>query len=486
LKASAAIATYRRMREQPLWRLLAADNGPAIIALLQMHLLEGQRSLQASVFHERIGRDLEELRSIGYDLPRTAQAYVADWLTAGYLERRFPAGAIEEEYELSAAAAGAIRFVTGLVEPRTAATESRLAVVIQQLVRLAEETDANPQTRIATLLAERDRIDREIEAIRQGRLEMLPDASALERIREITALADDLAGDFRRVRDQFEHLNRDLRERLVDSDTARGEVLEALFAGVDLIAESEAGRTFSAFWRLLVDPEQSSTLEQALDQVLSRPFANQLDSHERRFLLRLTRTLLEQGGMVHDVLQHFARSLKHYVQSREYLEQRRVNQVLKEAQRAALALKDEIRVADTLEYTLQLTSSRLRSLSQWVLYDPSKQTVASGMNDGEAAPISLEAVGELVAQSEIDFRTLRENIRSILRERSQASIADVLYEFPAIQGLGSIVGYIALGSKHGVPGNRSEIVTWEGMDKQQRSARIPAIYFLREKADELV
>jgi hypothetical protein len=133
------------------------------------------------------------------------------------------------------------RFVAGRVEPRTAATESRLAVVIQQLVRLAEETDANPPTRIAALLAERERIDREIERIRQGRLEMLPDASALERIREIIALADDLAGDFRRVRDRLEHLNRDLRERLVDSDTARGEVLEALFTGVDLIAESEAG-----------------------------------------------------------------------------------------------------------------------------------------------------------------------------------------------------------------------------------------------------
>jgi hypothetical protein len=108
------------------------------------------------------------------------------------------------------------------------------------------------------------------------------------------------------------------------------------------------------------------------------------------------------------------------------------------------------------------------------------------MNDGEAAPINLETVGELVAQSEIDFRTLRENIRAILRERSQASIAEILQQFPAIQGLGSIVGYIALGSKHGVQGNCSEIVSWEGMDQQQRSARIPAIYFLREKADELI
>jgi hypothetical protein len=43
---------------------------------------------------------------------------------------------------------------------------------------------------------------------------------------------------------------------------------------------------------------------------MSREFVGQLEAKERRFLLRLTRTLLEQGGMVHDVLQTFARSLK--------------------------------------------------------------------------------------------------------------------------------------------------------------------------------
>jgi hypothetical protein len=83
---------------------------------------------------------------------------------------------------------------------------------------------------------------------------------------------------------------------------------------------------------------------------------------ERRFLLRLTRNLLEQGGAVHEVLQTFARSLKYFVQSREYLEQRRVNQLLKEAQRAALVIKDELKTTESLEYSLELTSSRLVAL----------------------------------------------------------------------------------------------------------------------------
>ena len=491
MKADKAIATYQRMREQPLWRLLASGNGPAVIGLLQTHLYERERSLPASIFHERIGRDLEELRARGRDFSdskTTAQSYVASWLADGWLERRFPAGVAEEEYELSTAAVEAIRFVSGLAQPHSAATESRLTLVIEALARLAEDTDTDKFRRVDRLMAEQARIDKEIDAIQKGQMRVLPHATALERTREIITLADDLAGDFRRVRDQFEQLNRDLRERIMDNDGDgnRGEVLDSLFAGIDLISESEAGRTFSAFWRLLTDPEQAATLEQALDNVMSREFVGQIETRERRFLLRLTRTLLEQGGMVHEVLQTFARSLKHFVQSREYLEQRRLNHLLKDAQRAALALKDEVSATETLQYTLELTSSRLRSLSQWVLHDPSLQALPGQMAEGDAAPIDLESVSELVAQSEIDFRTLKANVLAVLEQRSQASIADVLEQFPAEQGLGSVVGLIALGSRHGIRGEHSETVGWFGGDDQRRSARIPKIFFLRERANDLV
>ena len=486
MKADKAIATYRQMRTQPLWRLLAASHGPTIIGLLQTHLYDSQRSLPASSFYERIGRDLETLRAQGEEFPQTAQLYIASWLAEGYLERRFPSGAAEEEYELSSAAVDAIRFVSGLVQPYSAATESRLTLVIEALVRLAEDTDTDKFHRIERLTREQARIDNEIEAIHNGQMRVLPQDTALERTREIITLADGLAEDFRRVRDKFEQLNRDLRERIIDNEGSRGEVLNSLFAGIDLIGQSDAGRTFSAFWRLLTDPQQAATLDQALDSVMSREFVGQLDTKERRFLLRLTRTLLEQGGRVHDVLQTFARSLKHFVQSREYLEQRRLHHLLKDAQRAALALKNEVRITETLQYRLDLSSSRVRSLSQWVRYDPSMQAAPSAMHDGEAAPIDLASVGELVAQSEIDFRTLKANVLSLLQHQAQASIADVLAQFPAAQGLGSIVGLLALGSRHGFTTDQDERVDWVGGDDQPRSAQIRKIFFLRERADELV
>lgn len=485
MKTQKAVTTYQRLRGQPLWKLLASDLGPWVVGMLQSHLYNSDRSLPASIFHERIARDLEELQSQGAPLLQTAQAYIASWLADGYLLRRFPAGRTEEEYELTTPAVEAIRFVSGLEQPRQAVTESRLSLLIRALVQLAEDSDADQHRRIDRLLAEQARIDQEIDAIRTGRMQVLAEDSALERTREIIHLADDLTGDFRRVRDEFDRLNRELRERLVDHDIARGQVLESLFAGIDLIAESDAGRTFTAFWRLLTDPEQSATLEEAIDDVISRDFITRLDTKDRRFLFSLTRNLLEQGGHVHEVLQSFARSLKHFVQSREYLEQRRLHQLLKEAQRAALDLKDEVKATETLHYQLDLTSARITSLSQWKLHDPSLQAIPDAMREGAAPQIDLQAVGDLVSQSEIDFRTLKAHVCAVLEERAQASIADVLERFPAEQGLGSVLGLLALGSRHGFKSEHSQTVSWVGGDNQSCRARIPTVFFVRERMNEL-
>jgi hypothetical protein len=486
VKALRGAAALRNLREQALWRLLAAIKAPVVIALLQSVFLDGDKALPSSVLHERLGRDIEQLRSTGEDLPQAPQAYVAEWLNQGWLIRRFPPGASEEEYELSGEAISAIRFITGVLKPRSTATESRLSLVIQQLARLAEDTDANPKSRLAALHAERARIDRAIEEVARGGVTALPNDRALERAREVISLAQELASDFRSVRDEFAKLNRGLRQSLMENDGSRGDVLEQLFAGVDLIGESDAGRTFNAFWRLLTDSEQSATLVESLDEVTSRPFAKELESRERKFLLNLTATLLDEGRSVHDVLQNFARSLKNFVQSREFLEQRRLHSLLKEATQAALSIKDTMRPNRPIGYELVQSSSRIRSVSQWVLYDPTQRVTDSSMSAAEASELDLETISDMVRQSEIDFRTLKQHVRGVLERQTQASIREVLDAFPAEQGLGSVVGYVALGAKHGEVTDGSEIVHWAGGDNTSRRAKVPVIFFMRERYHELI
>src|SRR5690606_4816959 len=117
---------------------------------------------------------------------------------------------------------------------------------------------------------------------------------------------------------------------------------------------------------------------------------------------------------------------KVFVQSREYLQQRRLNQLLKTALQQALSIKAELTIHNYIDYTLMLTSSRLRSLSQWQLYDPSLQAEGSAMHSGETPTITLESVGDLITQSEIDFRQLKINVLAVLEKHSQATIAEVL------------------------------------------------------------
>lgn len=82
MRALSGAAALEKLRKQPLWMLLAADKAPTVVALLHSLFLDEERTLPSSVLHERLTRDLDQLRSTA-DMPRTAQAFVAEWLEQG-------------------------------------------------------------------------------------------------------------------------------------------------------------------------------------------------------------------------------------------------------------------------------------------------------------------------------------------------------------------------------------------------------------------
>lgn len=481
------IALLENQRSRPLWRLLGADLSTIWIAMLHTHLYAKERVIPSSILHERVAADLTGIRARSvYDLPGEAREYISMWVREGWVERRLPTDATEEEYELSTAAIDAIRFTAGMENPHAAATESRLALVMQAIAGLAEDTDASSTARLTRLQEERDRVDRDISAIEQGRLHVLESEAALERTREIIALGADIAEDFRRVRERFDQLNRDMRRQVMESDGSRAEVLEAMFAGIDVIGQSDAGRSFHAFWRLLTDPEQSARLDSAIEAIMERGFISQLAREDRKFLLRFKGSLLRQSRSVHQVMQDIARGLRSFVQTQEYSRQRLLRTVLKDAQRLAFEARTMVRPFDHIRFELALSTAEIRSVSQYSVPDPALHIKASAMVEAAPAETSLDTISELVNQADIDFRGLEQDIGSCLAEAPQVSIAHVLRQFPARQGLGSVVGLIAIGSTKGVTVVPAAVenVSWAGLDGVQRSANIPLTYFERDNFRE--
>jgi len=471
---STALTASRLSAESPAWSLLRADKGPIAIAVLGEHLAGAVRTLSAPLLFDAVETDLAELRDYGYDLPRTAMQYCADWLAAGYLIRR-PGEGREEVYELSEGALVAIRFTEQLADPRPSITASRLATIVDRIHLLAVETDPDVTRRIATLQAERDQLDARIAALRAGETDTLPADRAVELALDILALTAEVPEDFARVRAAMQQLNRDLRAQLIEEPASRGAVLDDIFRGVDLLAESDAGRSFEAFYALILDAERTEQLEDEVDELLHRPFARALSTDQARTLGQLLPSLQSGGNEIHQVMTSFSRSLRRFVQSQELAEDRRVFQMIREALGLAGELTQRVAPYQQLGLGLNLTSVPTGSVAAMRLHNPTDAITAESVDVGTAETANLDALRELVRASEIDFAELTANVNQTLAEHGPATIAEVLDAWPATQGVASVIGLLALAEQHAIQtgADRTEHVWWTAPTAGEKPTTTP-------------
>ncbi len=459
------------------WRLLDADSAPVIIGLLGHHLGSDERRIDAEELYERLDADLERLRAHGLRLPLSAKGYCAQWRAAGFLTRRASAESRGETLELSPDTIVAIRFVEGRAAPRSSATESRLASLAVQVRQLAIDTDPDAATRIALLDEEIERIERRIRALRSGDEAALDDSRALERVRDLLAQAADVPDDFARVRADFEALNASLRQKIVESDASQATVVDEVFRGVDHISESEAGRSFSAFSQLILDPALGAAFEADIRRVLDRDFVRELTPAERRLLRSFLTTLKTRSAEIHDVITVFARALRRYVQSQDYQRDRVMRSLLRDAQHAGVQAAAHIRPWHPIGLSLDLSSVALATIGTLDLHDPAELDATE-----EVIPIKVEVadLGELRAlarETEIDFNELTRNVNDVLTQFTTCTVADVLAAHPATQGVASVVGLLTLAATHGTVDDEPEVLEWTSNSGVSRTAVIPTHRF---------
>ncbi|MHA7303735.1 DUF3375 domain-containing protein [Arthrobacter sp. TMN-49] len=454
------LAAQRLLADEPAWKMLRGGNAAIAVALLGIHLGGEDRRLLAPVLFERLEEDLEELRGQGLDLPQTAQAYCTSWRNDGILIRRTAEDAREETFELSQGALTAIRFVGQLAEPSASVTESRLATILDRLRVLARDTDPDTATRLAALNDERARLDAHIERVAAGEAEVLPADQAVERIRDILALIEEVPADFARVRAELEKLNRGLREQLIEQEGPRGTVLEDIFRGVDLLQQSEAGRSFTAFYALLLDPERGLEFEDSVNGIMDRPFVKELSPSQARTLRRILPTLQDRSSEIHGVMTAFSRSLRRFVQSQEFVQDRLINKNLRAALRHAMETSQTVKPYAKTGLALDLTSVPLNSVSALKPHNPADFESAQDIVHHESEPVNIEELRALARASEIDMAELTGNVNATLERLQAATIADVLRLFEASQGVASVVGLLVLAEEHGARLEGREDLRW--------------------------
>jgi hypothetical protein len=488
MKAYSLGVRYKALKAEPLWMLLASPRGPWIVALLQS--LFGEKKLVGTTLHDRLERELETISRndpLAFDNPGPAKL-ISQWVSSGWLLRQLPPGGREEEYELTVDALQVLQFLSGVQNPTITTTESRLSTVIEKASELAQKTDSDPSTRLTALYAQKARLDREIEAAVEGRFNVMPDSQALEGVRDLLALIAGIPSDFQRVRDSFASLNKDLRRSLTEEPASRSGALEALFSGRDVISESDPGRTFTAFWSILRNPDLQQVMRDAIDALLDRPFAQKLSMEERRMLDSFFQNLIKESHGVQSVQKELSFSLRNFVKTKAFDENRAITEFLRQAKRAAQELIPLIRPGQVIPFELTLTTSNPSSVSNWTLYDPMKRLTSEPLFTTQDVVLDLEALSQMVRASEINMKALEAQLRRLLIERTQVSIGQIFEQNPAAHGLATVAGYLTLAYQVGQSpppdAEQTEVVSWTtrtasgGRDWFVR-ARIPKFYFLR-------
>ena len=477
----------KSQRERPVWKLLAADNAPAILAIFSQYFKKPDEPVAASDFLMGVQHSLVELQHEGVEMLKSADEYVKDWRDSKFLERCLVGDEAgnREAYRLTPDTLDALRFVEGLSRPHTKVTGSMLTMITSGLVRLDEETDGDATHRIEAVDKQMKELADYREALLQGKVRTLDEKQALEDLRSILAMCDGLQGDFLRVAERLLDFALKIRLKSMGECVSKKKVLEKFFQEIDLLRDSPEGRAFSSFWKIINDDVEYSRLRMAIENLLKRPFSKDLSIEERNKLRKLPSILLRKGAEVHKKSAVLSKRLNHFVTSNLYAEESRLNQLLGESIRFGARLGSSVNAVASTGLQIEGMGCRVNSISRIELFNPASVALPAPLERGEVLEVSLSQFQAKVAQNNVDREAVCKKVSDALEESPSATVGDVLEKHPARQGLPEVMLLFGLAVAYGVPDNKTEEVSWVSDDGVRYRAKCTGFHFIKENQNDL-
>lgn len=469
-------------KNHPAWRLLRSDHAPLVASFLhRVFVVPNLRELGQADLVEALEDELFALREQHGDevFPRSAAAYLNEWADneKGWLRKFYPTSSDEPHFDLTPATEKAIAWLESLSERAFVGTESRLLTLFELLRQMSEGSQTDPETRIAELHKRRDEIDGEISRILDGDIPLL-DATALkDRFQQFLQLARELLTDFREVEHNFRTLDRRVRERIAMWEGGKGTLLEEIMGQRDLIADSDQGKSFRAFWDFLMSQNRQEELTHLLEQVLElEPIAA---LHPDVRLRRVHYDWLEAGEHTQRTVARLSQQLRRFLDDQAWLENRRIMDILHDIEGRVLTLRESLPPGDFTE--LVESAPRIELPFERPLYRPPVKPFISDM-ELENGETDIDTAA-LYAQVVVDRAELLRNLRQALQERTQVTLSEVVDRHPLRQGLAELLTYLHLAGgwpEAVVDEDHQDLIEWRTDEGTVRRARLPRIVFLRK------
>ncbi len=480
-------ATLAALRDHhPAWRLLASPHAPLVASFLhRVFVAPNVRVMSAADLAEALEDELYALRQqLGSGaFPHPALTYLNEWAAPdkGWLRKFYRPGTDEPQFDLMPSTEKAIAWLGQLSERVFVGTESRLLTLFELLKQMGEGSESDPAKRIAELERRRADLDDEMERIRSGDIPLLDDTAIKERFLQFLQLARELLTDFREVEYNFRQLDRKVRERIALWEGGKGELLEEIMGERDAISDSDQGRSFRAFWDLLMSSRRQEELTELLDRVLALPPVAELHPDART--RRVHYDWLEAGEHTQRTVAQLSQQLRRFLDDQAWLENRRIMDILHGIEAKAVALRGEPPVGEIM--TIAGPAASVELPMERPLYAPSRTPLIADirLQDGDE---DLDP-SALFQQVVVDKARLARNIRQALQGRAQVTLRELIDTRPLDHGLAELIAYLQLGAESFqavVDEGTTDVITWEslgeGAELVRRRARLPRVIFVRQ------
>lgn len=465
----------------PSIRLLRLENAPLIVSFLYQHFKSNNNIVLSSTeLTTRLSDYLHNLReNYGDDIyPDTAKNYLERWATEGFLRKYYMPDSDEPMFELTPATEKAIEWISDLDKKEFVGTESRLLKIFEILNEIVYKSSDDPQKRMAELQRQRQEIDKEIEKIKAGDIEKFSETQIKERFYDVYDTARKLISDFRQIEYNFREIDRSLREKQLNSNIKKGRLLEDVFKSHDLLWQTDQGKSFRAFWEFLMSQSKQEELDDLIESVNRLPVVQDIKKDD--FIDRIKVAMIEAGDKVNKTIHHLVEQLRKYLDDKTLLENRRIIEVIREIKASALEIKDNPPMDK--DFMTVEDKPDIKLIMERPLFNPIKNVEIRAIKLEEGNADSVDA-SVLYRQIYIDYDRLKNNIRELLKFKTQATLKQITDVYPIEKGLTEVIAYYDIASKDSksfIDDETTEIITIKNRETDRCfEIQLPQVIFCR-------
>ncbi len=220
-------------------------------------------------------------------------------------------------------------------------------------------------------------------------------------------------------------------------------MLESVFTSHDVFLNSDQGRSFRAFWELLLSQTRQDELDELIEIIVHLPQVQEIKKDDS--LDGLKYHLIDAGNRVNTTKHNLNEQLRKFLDDRIYLENRKIVEIIKEIKSTAVQIRNN--PPSNKDFITIPGNPQINMIMERPLWNVavSPELMKKMIENGSSELVDTEL---LYSQFDIDRRELQSRFDQLLEKNSQVTLQSVIEHYPIERGLAEILVYVDIALKN--------------------------------------